>query len=163
MPSKRGRPTRRAGSTGESFQRPLCHAKLLLPSGSHTLATSIDSGADVKLFDENLAHQLGIKRIPLSKALSASALDGNLLGTITHLIEPMHWLLSGNHHKTIQFHILHYPHLPLSWVNSGCEDTICRLTGSQERSWGRSLLAIRFVCAMLRFPDHLSTPGSLGT
>ncbi|KAI3362598.1 hypothetical protein L3Q82_001690 [Scortum barcoo] len=95
-------------------QRPLCHAKLLLHSGSHTLATTfIDSGADVSLIDEELALQLGITRIPLSKAISASALDGHLLGTVTHQTEPIHMLLSGNHYETIQFHILHSPRLPL--------------------------------------------------
>ncbi|KAI3351085.1 hypothetical protein L3Q82_005650 [Scortum barcoo] len=45
---------------------------------------SNDSGADVSLIDEELALQLGITRIPLSKAISASALDGHLLGTVTH-------------------------------------------------------------------------------
>ncbi|KAI3364481.1 hypothetical protein L3Q82_010834 [Scortum barcoo] len=46
-------------------------------------------------------------------AISASALDGHLLGTVTHQTEPIHMLLSGNHHETIQFHILHSPRLPL--------------------------------------------------
>ncbi|KAI3361596.1 hypothetical protein L3Q82_013736 [Scortum barcoo] len=47
MPSKRDRLTSRGGSN--------------------------DSGADVSLIDEELALQLGITRIPLSKAISASA------------------------------------------------------------------------------------------
>ncbi|KAI3354919.1 hypothetical protein L3Q82_004718 [Scortum barcoo] len=45
--------------------------------------------------------------------LSASALDGHLLGMVTLQTESIHMLLSGNHHETIQFHILHSPRLPL--------------------------------------------------
>lgn len=83
------------------------------PSGSHTLATFIDSGADANIMDEELAHQLGIGRVSLSSPLSASALDGYLLGTVTQQTTPVHVLLSGNHHGTIQFHSLRSPLIPL--------------------------------------------------
>ncbi|KAI3375464.1 hypothetical protein L3Q82_003781 [Scortum barcoo] len=48
------------------------------------------------LINEELALQLGITWIPLSKAMSASALDGHLLGTVTNQTEPIHMLLSGS-------------------------------------------------------------------
>uniref|UniRef100_A0A674PJ94 Uncharacterized protein n=1 Tax=Takifugu rubripes TaxID=31033 RepID=A0A674PJ94_TAKRU len=92
--------------------RPLFHVWLLLAGGSHTLATFIDSGA-VSLIDEELTVQLGIDRVPLPHSVPASALDGHLLGTVTHQTTPIHMLLSGNHHETIQFHVLKSPHLPL--------------------------------------------------
>lgn len=114
------------------LQCPFRHAKLLLPSGSQTLATFIDYGVNVNLIDEDLAQQLGINRVPLSKALSTSDLEGHLLGMFTHLMEPIHLLLSGNHHETIQCHILHFPHLPRSWGTRGCGDTIRMLTGSRQ-------------------------------
>ncbi|KAI3374617.1 hypothetical protein L3Q82_021191 [Scortum barcoo] len=88
---------------------------LLLHSGSHTLATFIDSGADVSLIDEELALQLGITQdSPLQGHLCQRACLMDIYwGQVTHQTEPIHMLLSGNHHETIQFHILHSPRLPL--------------------------------------------------
>jgi len=63
--------------------------------------------------DEELAHQLGIGCVRLPSPVSASALDGHLLGKVTHQTTPVHVLLSGNHHETIQFHILQSPCIPL--------------------------------------------------
>ncbi|KAI3358252.1 hypothetical protein L3Q82_003250 [Scortum barcoo] len=145
-------------------QRPLCHAKLLLHSGSHTLATFIDSGADVSLIDEELALQLGITRIPLSKAISASALDGHLLGTVTHQTEPIHMLLSGNHHETIQFHILHSPRLPLilgyPWLRRH-NPHVDWLTGA-ILGWGSSCHQVCLRQAVVPQPSRcFSTPPDL--
>ncbi|KAK5933649.1 hypothetical protein CgunFtcFv8_014112 [Champsocephalus gunnari] len=89
-------------------QRPLSHARLLLPDGSQALAVFIDSGSD-----EKLMLQLGIDRVLWSRPVPANALDGHLLGTVTHQTVPVHMLLSGNHHETIQFHVLRSPHIPL--------------------------------------------------
>lgn len=36
-------------------QRPLCHDRLLLAEGSHTLGTFIDSGSDISLINKDLA------------------------------------------------------------------------------------------------------------
>ncbi|KAF7655617.1 hypothetical protein LDENG_00053640, partial [Lucifuga dentata] len=70
--------------------------------------------------DEELVQQLGIDQKPLPRPVPANALDGHLLGTVTHLTMPVHLLLSGNHKETIQFHILQSPRLPLilgySWL-----------------------------------------------
>ena len=91
----------------------LCQVRLLPPQGSQTLATLIDSGSDANIIDNDLACQLGVSRIRLSVPVPANALDGRLLGTVTHQMVPIHMLLSGNHHETIQFHILSSPHHPL--------------------------------------------------
>ena len=94
-------------------QRALLQARLLLPDGPHTMATFIDSGADACIIDEELAHQLGLGRVPLPQPVPARALDGHILGNVTHQTSPVHLLLSGNHHETIQFHILSSLRLPL--------------------------------------------------
>ncbi|KAI3365729.1 hypothetical protein L3Q82_000694 [Scortum barcoo] len=73
MPSKRDRLTSRGG--GEV---------MWLTHFGHLYRLS---GADVSLIDEELALQLGITPDSLSKAISASALDGHLLGTVTHQTE----------------------------------------------------------------------------
>lgn len=86
-------------------QRPLCHDRLLLAEGSHTLGTFIDSGSDVSLINKDLAQQLGL--------VPTSAFDGHLQGTVTHQTVPVHMLLSGNYHEIIPFHILQSPQLPL--------------------------------------------------
>ena len=94
-------------------QRALLQARLLLPDGPHTMATFIDSGADACIIDEELALQLGLGRVPLPQPVPARALDGHILGNVTHQTSPVHLLLSGNHHETIQFHILSSLRLPL--------------------------------------------------
>ncbi|TWW62375.1 hypothetical protein D4764_04G0010220 [Takifugu flavidus] len=111
LSSKRGR-NAEPDSRLQPPARPLFHVRLLLAGGSHTLATFIDSGADVSLIDKELSIQLGMDRVPLPHSVPASALDGHLLGTVTHQTTPIHMLLSGNHHETIQFHVLKSPHLP---------------------------------------------------
>uniref|UniRef100_A0A8D3E617 Retrotransposon-derived protein PEG10 n=1 Tax=Scophthalmus maximus TaxID=52904 RepID=A0A8D3E617_SCOMX len=99
----------------KTFQekRPLFHIKLFLPEGSHALSTFIDSGADASIMDEGLVQQLGIDRVPLPRPVAVHALDGHLLGTVTHQTAPIHMLLSGNHHETVQFHILSSPRIPV--------------------------------------------------
>ena len=92
--------------------RPLCQACLLLSEGSHTLAVFIDSGSDINIIDEELTRQLNIQRVPLPHPSLACALDGHLVGTVTHQTTPLRLLLFGNHYETIQFHILKSPRLP---------------------------------------------------
>ena len=122
------------------LQRPLCHARLLLADGSHTLATFIDSGSDVSLIDEDLTLQLGINRIPLPAPAPVNALDGHLMGTVTHQTTPVPMLLFGNHLETIQFHILRSPRLALilgyPWLRHH-NPHVDWATGS-IRSWGPS-------------------------
>ncbi len=94
-------------------QRPLFQGHLLLPDGPHTLAIFIDSGADARIIDEEVVLQLVLERVPLPHLVPARALDGHILGTVTHQTSPVHLLLPGNHHETVQFHILSSSCLPL--------------------------------------------------
>ncbi|KAJ3599195.1 hypothetical protein NHX12_033158 [Muraenolepis orangiensis] len=73
----------------------MCYARLLLADGSHSIATFKDSGADVNIIDEILALQLGISHVPLSCPILANALDGHLLGTVSHQTTPVSMLISG--------------------------------------------------------------------
>ncbi len=93
--------------------RPQLHARLLLPGGLRSLAVLIDSGADACIIDEGLVRQLGLQRVPLSGPVSARALDGHVLGTVTHQTTQVPMLLSGNHYELAQFHILNSPCQPL--------------------------------------------------
>ncbi|TWW68233.1 hypothetical protein D4764_19G0000310 [Takifugu flavidus] len=47
------------------------------------------------------------RRVPLHEP------DGHILGSITHRTSPVQLLISGNHHETIQFHILDFLNPPL--------------------------------------------------
>lgn len=87
--------------------RALFHARLLLPGGRQELATLIDSGANACIIGGEVARQLRLGRHPLK------ALASHCLGVVSHQIRPVAMLLSGNHHKLIQFHILDQPNLPL--------------------------------------------------
>ncbi|TKS65681.1 Methyltransferase-like protein 22 [Collichthys lucidus] len=109
--------------------RSLCHVYLLLAEGSHTLATFIDSGSDVSLIDEDLAQQLGINRIPLPATVPVKALDGHLLGKVTHQTTPIRMPIFGNHHEIIQFHVLRSP--GASCTNT-CVDFLLKLAVRQN-------------------------------
>ena len=81
----------------------------------------LDSGADECLIDVTLAHQAGIPLEPMDTTLSAQALDGHVLGKITHRIIPISLTISGNYIENIQFFVLHAPTAPLvlgrPWLN----------------------------------------------
>lgn len=47
------------------------------------MATLKHSGMDVSLNDDDLAQQLKLNRDQLSQLISASALDGHVVGTVT--------------------------------------------------------------------------------
>lgn len=102
-----------AAKSSSSSLRPLFQVKLFLPGDSQTLATFIDSGADGNIMDESLAMQFGQEEVPLDTPIPAKALDGHLLGTVTHQTSPVHMLLSGNHNETIRFHLLPSSNIPL--------------------------------------------------
>lgn len=61
--------------------------------------------------DVELALQLGMGQVPLSCLIAVSSSDGHLLGTVTHQTAPVYMLLSSNHQKSIQFHILQSPRI----------------------------------------------------
>lgn len=147
-------------------QRPLFQARLLLPDGSHTLATLIDSGADACIISEELAQQLGLGQIPLPHPVPVRGLDGHRLGTITHQTTQVPMLLSGNHHETIQFHILDQPDLPLilgfPWLRRH-NPHIDWETGAVH-GWGRSchLTCLKHASSLLHSPTFSSSPDISG-
>lgn len=100
-------------TTSSVFDRPLFLAKLLLPGTSQVLSSLIDSGTDANFINKELVCQLRISKVPLSKSVPARALDGHLLGMVTHQTEPVNLLMSGNHNETIQFHVLPSSRIPL--------------------------------------------------
>lgn len=89
----------------------------------------MDSSADANKIDEELAGQLDINMLPLPKSLPARALDGHLLGTVTHQTVPVNLLMSGNHHETIGLHVLPSPHIPVA--THGFTSITHILTGQQ--------------------------------
>lgn len=91
------------------MRKPMLQIRLLLTDTIHTLTALIDSGAEANIMDVDLAQQLDIRRHQLSPPVPAQALDGHLLGTVTHISAPVTMLLSGNHHESIQFHLLRSP------------------------------------------------------
>ena len=82
-------------------------------SQSRSLLALVDSGADENFLDAGVASQMGINIEPLPSPLQANALTGRLLARVTHRSEPVHLLVSGNHHEQIQFHIIASPLAPV--------------------------------------------------
>ena len=68
----------------------------LLAWGLETLSVGalLDSGADECLIDVTLARQAGIPLEPMDTTLSAQALDGHLLGKISHRTIPLSLTIS---------------------------------------------------------------------
>lgn len=64
------------------------HVQICLPNGFHTLVTLINSGAYDNIIDENLVRQLGIDLV-LPCLIQDSALDGHIVGSITHQTAPL--------------------------------------------------------------------------
>lgn len=86
--------------------RPVLVAQLFVSGNTYPVKVLIDSGYDANIIDAHLAEQLDLRRDPMSNPTPARALDGHLLGTVTHLTCPLRISISGNHHETIQFHFL---------------------------------------------------------
>ena len=70
-----------------------------------TVGALLDSGADECLIDVTLARQAGIPLESMDTTLSAQALDGHLLGKISHRMIPLSLTISGNHVENIQFYM----------------------------------------------------------
>lgn len=78
---------------------------LVTPHRSSSHRVLVDSGADEIFMDWRLADQLGLQRIPLTKPLEASALDGRLLCCVTHRTQTVQLTMAGNHTESISFHL----------------------------------------------------------
>lgn len=142
-----------------SSKRPSLTAEFLLPSGSHSISVLIDSGADGSIMDAALALQLGLRPEELPSPISASALDGHVLGNVTSQTNPVRMLLSGGHSETIQFLLLSTPAQPVilgfPWL--------CRhnpnidWTTSSIREWGetcqQTCLRTHFLASASSVPE----------
>ena len=65
----------------------------------------LDSRADERLIDVTLARQAGIPLEPMDTTLSAQALDGHLLGKISHRTDPViahHFRESRREHPVLR-------------------------------------------------------------
>lgn len=72
------------------------------------LQALIDSGVKQSFLDANLILQesdSGIAREPLPCATWVSALNGTFLAYVSHIIEPIDLIISGNHHESIWFFV----------------------------------------------------------
>ncbi len=86
----------------------LCHQTLSLP-----LQALIDSGAEDNFIDHQLATQFWFPLGPLETPLSAKALSGKFLASVTHQTPPVTLILSGNHSEKIQLCVFSSPNTPL--------------------------------------------------
>ena len=89
--------------------RPLLDATLLFLGRSLPVSVLVDSGADENFIDAGFASQVGIIFEQLPSPLNANALDGRHLALITHRTKPLELIVSGNHHETLQFHVIRSP------------------------------------------------------
>ena len=137
--------------------KPLLQVRLHLPDSTHTLAALVDSGAEASIMDTELAHQLGLESHRLTPPIPARALDGHLLGTVTHVTTPISMTLSGNHCETIQFHLLCSPGQPLilgyPWLRRH-NPHLDWATG-EVREWGKDC---HRTCLLAAMPPPHSVP-----
>lgn len=125
-------------SPPSSRARPLIQARLFASDTTHTQAALIDSGAEANIMDGVLAQKLGLMLHRLPSPVPVRALDGHLLGSVSHITEPVKMVLSGNHQERIQFHLLSSPSQPLilghPWLRQH-NPSIDWRTG-EVREWG---------------------------
>lgn len=93
----------------------ICFRSVLRP-----FSALVDSGAEQSFIDHDLAAELGVPLIPLPCRLETRALNGTLIAPITHQIEPLHIIVSGNHHEQLSFFVMPLSQSPiilgLSWL-----------------------------------------------
>lgn len=100
-------------SPPSTLARTLIQARLFASGTTHTQAALIDSGAEANIMDGGLAQKLGLKLHRLPSPVPARALGGHLLGSVSHITEPVGMVLSSNHQERVQFHLLLSPSQPL--------------------------------------------------
>lgn len=93
--------------------RPVTQVDICINNQTIDQGVLIDSGADESLIDWGLVKQLKIKTVPLSHPVSASALDGRLLFTVTHCTEPIRITINKDHTESMQFHIFESTQHPI--------------------------------------------------
>lgn len=97
----------------EHSSRPLTTVLLITPHRSSSHQVLVDSGADEIFMDWQLADQLGLQHIPLTKPLEASALDVRMLCRVTHRTQTVQLTMAGNHTEFISFHLFNSAFHPL--------------------------------------------------
>lgn len=90
-----------------------CSAKLIFKYLTHSCKALIDSGAEQSFLDAVLANKLGLPLVLLRKPLQVSTLNGSLLAEITHRMQEITLVLSGNHVEKICLFLFKSPHTPL--------------------------------------------------
>jgi len=81
-----------------------------LTSNLHVL---VDSGAEQNLLDTSLINQLNIPLEPLTSPINVTALNGQILTTITHETKTLSLVVSSNHHESVKFFIFPVLNTPL--------------------------------------------------
>lgn len=98
-------------SSGQCFLLPdVCGSYFNL-----TIQAVIDSGTKQNLISQKLVDQLQIRNVPLQHPLSVTSLTGQTIPTITHKMETIHVVISGNHHEQDEFFFC-FPSAPTSHV-----------------------------------------------
>ena len=77
------------------------------------LQALIDSGDEDSFLDRELAEQLGLCLEPLDEPLTAYALNGQIISTVTEQTNPVTLITSGNHREHIQLKVISAPSTPL--------------------------------------------------
>lgn len=118
VPSKRGRLSGKEKRSAELVPRlrPLLKTLIPHPAPVDGAGFGLPHHSDLYgLWGRRQPYRWGARHLAGNQPnpLPASALDGHLLGTVTHQTMPVHMLMSGNHHDTVQFHILRSPNPPL--------------------------------------------------
>ena len=154
--------------TFEMPSRPLIQAQLCCAGKKNTVAVLIDSGADADLLDITFASQLGVGRELLGTPIHATALDGRLLCRVTHQTSPLQMNMSGNHHETLSFHLIHAPHQPVilgyPWLRrhnphiDWASGTIMQWSTHCHAVCLRSALSPTFSPDFSEFPDLSGVP-----
>ena len=108
------------------------------PSGSKTVGALVDSGSDCNLLDWEVARSLGIRAVPLTNPLRAVSLESTPLSKITHISEPVRFIVSGNHTESLRFHLFDAPHNPVvlgkAWLS--LHDPHISFRSGKIKAWG---------------------------
>ena len=116
--------------------------------GLETLSVGalVDSGADECLMDVTLARQAGVLLEPMDTTLAAQALDGHLLGKISHRTIPISLTISGNHTEEIRFFIIRAPAAPLV-LGRPWTCTTPKSRGPRDGFWAGAMRVTPRACA----------------
>lgn len=79
---------------------------ILVRGQRHTILVLIDSEAEGNFISSELASTFGLQLSRLSLALEARDIMGRRLALITHVTEPVSFLISGNQQERIVFNVL---------------------------------------------------------